>query len=168
MKDEYKTRDANLAFKLARPRVVKQPKGVSLIIGAWNYPWFLAIGPLIGAIAAGCPCIVKMSEHAPATAALFAELLPRYLDPDGYAVVLGGPEASTQLLKKRWGHILYTGSGGVGKIVAEAAAKTLTPTTLELGGKSPVIVTSDADLTVTARRMLSVKQLGLGQMCGEW
>ncbi|CAK9783311.1 unnamed protein product [Cutaneotrichosporon oleaginosum] len=165
MADESKSKDATGSFKLARPRVVKQPKGVSLIIGAWNFPVLLCICPLIAAISAGCPAIIKGSEHAPAASALLAELIPKYLDPNAYAFVTGGPEQATALLQKRWGHILYTGSGQVGKIVATAAAQTLTSTTLELGGKSPVVVSADADIGITARRMLSMKQLNAGQVC---
>ncbi|GMK56329.1 hypothetical protein CspeluHIS016_0301690 [Cutaneotrichosporon spelunceum] len=165
MADESKTKDANGSFKLARPRVVKQPKGVSLIIGAWNFPVLLVIAPLIAAISAGCPAIIKGSEHSPASSALIAQLLPKYLDTDAYGFVTGGPEQATALLQKRWGHILYTGSGQVGKIVATAAAQTLTSTTLELGGKSPVIVSSDADVAVIARRLLSMKALNAGQVC---
>ncbi|BEI82732.1 hypothetical protein CcaverHIS002_0306000 [Cutaneotrichosporon cavernicola] len=165
MADESKSKDATGSFKLARPRVVKQPKGVSLIIGAWNFPVLLVVCPLIAAISAGCPAIIKGSEHSPASSALLAQLIPKYLDPDAYGFVMGGPEQATALLQKRWGHILYTGSGQVGKIVATAAAQTLTSTTLELGGKSPVIVSADADITITARRMLSMKQLNAGQVC---
>ncbi|KAL1412475.1 Hexadecenal dehydrogenase [Vanrija albida] len=165
MKPESASKDASLMFKLMSPRVVKQPKGVSLIISAWNYPWQLALGPLVGAIAAGCPAVIKMSEHAPASGALMEELIPRYLDPEAYAVVNGGVDQTTVLLQKQWGHIMYTGSGVVGKIVAGAAAKTLTPTTLELGGKSPVIVAPDADVKIGARRILSMKSLNLGQVC---
>ncbi|WVQ95403.1 hypothetical protein IAU59_002500 [Kwoniella sp. CBS 9459] len=163
MKDESRIWDAMLAFKTMRPRVNKQPKGVALIISAWNYPWQLTLSPFVGAIAAGCPAVLKVSEHAPSSSALLAELLPRYLDPEGYAVVLGAVEESTRLLEKPWGHILYTGSGNVGKIVATAAAKTLTPTTLELGGKSPVVVSSCANLKIAARRMFTIKQMAAGQ-----
>ncbi|OCF45583.1 aldehyde dehydrogenase (NAD+) [Kwoniella heveanensis CBS 569] len=165
MKDEPRIWDAMLAFKTMRPRVKKQPKGVALIISAWNYPWQLTLSPFVGAIAAGCTAVLKasVSEHAPSSSALLAELLPRYLDPEGFAVVLGAVEESTRLLEKPWGHILYTGSGNVGKIVASAAAKTLTPTTLELGGKSPVVVSSCANLKIAARRMFTIKQMAAGQ-----
>lgn len=98
---------------------------------------------------------------------VLADLIPKYLDPEGYAVVNGAVEQSTALLSKRWGHICYTGGGAVGKIVAGAAAKTLTPSTLELGGKSPTIVCSDADVNIAARRMVSIKQMNAGQVCGE-
>ncbi|EAL17614.1 hypothetical protein CNBM0290 [Cryptococcus deneoformans B-3501A] len=165
MKDESRTGDAILAMKSMPSRVKKQPKGVALILATWNYPWQLALCPLVGAISAGCAAVIKGSEHAPTSSALLADLLPKYLDPEGYAVVLGEVEQAQALLAKPWGHILYTGSAVVGKIVAEAAAKTLTPTTLELGGKSPVIVASDADLKIAARRMFSIKQMTGGQIC---
>nr|XP_019007737.1 aldehyde dehydrogenase (NAD+) [Kwoniella pini CBS 10737]OCF46518.1 aldehyde dehydrogenase (NAD+) [Kwoniella pini CBS 10737] len=164
MKDESRIWDAMLSFKFMRPRVKKQPKGPVLIISAWNFPWQLTLIPLVGAIAAGCPAVLKVSEHAPSSSALLAELLPRYLDPEGYAVVLGAVEESTKLLEKPWGHILYTGSGNVGKIVATAAAKTLTPSTLELGGKSPVVVSSCANVKIAARRMFTIKQMAAGQV----
>ncbi|WVR08783.1 hypothetical protein IAU60_005841 [Kwoniella sp. DSM 27419] len=165
MRDESRLWDAMLAFQSMRPRVKKQPKGVALIISAWNYPWQLTLIPLVGAIAAGCPAVLKVSEHAPSSSALLAELLPRYLDPEAYAVVLGAVEESTRLLEKPWGHILYTGAGNVGKIVATAAAKTLTPTTLELGGKSPVIISPCADLKIAAKRLFTIKQMTAGQIC---
>ncbi|WWD20892.1 hypothetical protein CI109_105370 [Kwoniella shandongensis] len=165
MKDEWRIKDAMFSFKSMRPRVKKQPKGVALIISTWNYPWQLALNPLIGAIAAGCPAVIKASEHAPSSAALLAEIMPRYLDPEGYAVVVGAVDETTRLLEKPWGHILYTGSAGIGQIVAHAAVKTLTPTTLELGGKSPVVVSSCANLKIAARRMFSIKQMTAGQIC---
>ncbi|ORY28000.1 Aldehyde/histidinol dehydrogenase [Naematelia encephala] len=165
MKDEGRLWDAIFTFQTMRPRIHKQPKGVALIIGPWNYPWQCILIPLIGAIAAGCPAVIKPSELAPSSSALLAQLVPQYLDPEAYAVVLGQVEQTTELLQRKWGHILFTGSGRVGKIIADAAAKTLTPTTLELGGKSPVIVSSCANLKITAKRLLSIKQLNTGQIC---
>ncbi|WVO13587.1 hypothetical protein L204_101208 [Cryptococcus depauperatus] len=165
MTDEYRIGDALLAMKTMQPRIKKQPKGVALIISTWNYPWQLSLVPLVGAISAGCPAILKLSEHAPASSALLAQLLPKYLDPQGYACVLGEVKENQRLLEKEWGHVFYTGSAAVGKIVAGACAKTLTPSTLELGGKSPVIVSSCANLKMVARRMLSIKQMNGGQMC---
>ncbi|RXK39394.1 hypothetical protein M231_03347 [Tremella mesenterica] len=165
MKDETQYKDALLAYKFMRPSVKKQPRGLALIISPWNFPWQCSLCPLVGAIAAGCPAIIKPSELAPTSSALLAELLPRYLDPEGYAVVLGGVEQSTKLLEYQWGHILFTGSNRVGKLVAAAGAKTLSPTTLELGGKSPVIVSSCADVRIAAARMFSIKQFSCGQMC---
>ncbi|TYJ57279.1 hypothetical protein B9479_002012 [Cryptococcus floricola] len=165
MKDEGRMGDALLSMQSMRPRVRKQPKGVALIISTWNFPWQLSLNPLVGAIAAGCPAIVKPSEHAPTSSALLAELLPKYLDPEAYGVVLGAADESKALLQKGWGHILYTGGGEVGKIVAKAAAETLSPSTLELGGKSPVIISPCANLKIAARRMFSIKVMTAGQMC---
>ncbi|KAK1923282.1 Aldehyde/histidinol dehydrogenase [Papiliotrema laurentii] len=164
-KDETRYMDSMLTFKFMSPRIHKQPKGVALIISPWNYPWQLTFIPLVNAIAAGCPALIKPSEFSPASSALMAKLLPLYLDSQAYRVVLGDAEQSTHLLKRPWGHIMYTGSDRVGKIVAKAAADTLTPTTLELGGKSPVIITEDADIPKTVKRMFTIKQLNTGQMC---
>ena len=149
----------------ARARVLRQPLGVVAIIGPWNYPVHLVLNPLVGALAAGNAVIIKPSELAPATSALLAELLPLHLDPRAVAVVEGGPEAVTDLLRQRLDHIFFTGSERVGRIVAEAAATTLTPVTLELGGKSPVYVDGSVDLTAAARRIMWGKLLNSGQTC---
>lgn len=126
----------------------------------------LTILPLIGAIAAGCTCLIKPSEHAQASAALMAELIPKYLDPDAYAVCLGAVEEATYVLSLKWDHIFYTGSEKVGRIVAEAAAKQLTPVTLELGGQSPVFVDGDStNIEIAAKRILWGKQQNAGQVC---
>ncbi|GHJ84787.1 hypothetical protein NliqN6_1189 [Naganishia liquefaciens] len=165
MKDESGVRDTPLGFKLNNPRIKKQPKGVGLIISPWNYPWFLVLGPMTGAIAAGCPFVIKPSEHSKACSLLLAQLVPKYLDPEAHRVCLGAVSHSTNLLEKRWGHIFFVGSTNVGRIVATAAAKNLVSCTLELGGKSPAIIAEDADLDKSARRILSIKALGSGQMC---
>ncbi|KAJ9104421.1 hypothetical protein QFC21_001916 [Naganishia friedmannii] len=165
MKDESGVRDTPAMFKLNNPRIKKQPKGVGLIISPWNYPWFLVLGPMTGAIAAGCPFVIKPSEHSKACSLLLAQLVAKYLDPQAHRVCLGSVGHSTSLLEKRWGHIFFVGSTAVGRIVATAAAKNLVSCTLELGGKSPAIIAEDADLDKTARRMLSIKAMGSGQMC---
>lgn len=116
-------------------KVFKQPKGVALVIAPWNYPCILSFQPLIGAIAAGCCCVVKPSEIAPAVSKAIRELVPKYLDSRAYAVVEGGIAETTKLLELKWDHIFYTGNGRVARIISEAAAKHLTPMTLELGGK---------------------------------
>ncbi|KAH9851146.1 aldehyde dehydrogenase [Lenzites betulinus] len=143
----------------------KGPKGVVLIIAAWNYPVILTLSPLIGAIAAGCPAVIKPSELTPAVAQLLVDLLPRYLDPNAFAIVNGAILETTHVLSRRWAHILYTGNGAVGRIVAAAAAKHLTPVTLELGGKSAAVVADDADLDIAARRILHGKIQNAGQLC---
>ncbi|NWR54881.1 AL3A2 dehydrogenase, partial [Bucorvus abyssinicus] len=142
-----------------------EPLGVVLVIGAWNYPFILVMQPLIGAIAAGNAVVVKPAEISKNTAQLVADLLPQYLDPELYPVVTGGVPETTALLAQRFDHILYTGSSAVGKIVMAAAAKHLTPVTLELGGKSPCYIDKDCDLAVACRRITWGKYMNCGQTC---
>ncbi|HEX4868524.1 MAG TPA: aldehyde dehydrogenase family protein [Acidimicrobiales bacterium] len=149
----------------ARGWVQPEPLGVALVIAPWNYPIQLLVEPLAAALAAGNCVVAKPSELAPACSAALARLLPRYVDPDAVAVVEGGVAETTALLAQRWDHIFFTGSTAVGRIVAEAAAKHLTPTVLELGGKSPTYVHSSADLDVAARRIAWGKFLNAGQTC---
>jgi aldehyde dehydrogenase (NAD+) len=150
---------------VGKARVVPEPLGVVLVIAPWNYPIHLLLLPMACALAAGNAVVGKPSELAPATSALMAELVPRYLDERAVAIVEGGPDETTGLLAERWDHILYTGNGRVGRIVMEAAARHLTPVTLELGGKSPVIVDREIDLDATARRIAWGKFLNAGQTC---
>lgn len=150
---------------VGRAKVVPEPLGVVLVIAPWNYPIHLLVLPMAFVLAAGNAVVAKPSELAPATSALMARLVPQYLDEAAVAIVEGGPEETTALLAERWDHILYTGNGRVGRIVMEAAAKHLTPVTLELGGKSPVIVDRDVDLDVAARRIAWGKFLNAGQTC---
>ncbi|CCG81433.1 Aldehyde dehydrogenase [Taphrina deformans PYCC 5710] len=157
---------ASFPFNLSRPQIFKEPLGVSLIIGAWNYPLFVTFGPLIGAIAAGCPAILKPSELAPNCAMVMQEIIHRYLDNDCYRVVQGAiPETTHLLNEQKWDSIFYTGGGAVGRIVAAAGAKNLTPVTLELGGKNAVIITKNADLKLAARRVAWGKFTNAGQTC---
>ncbi|MEE8409473.1 MAG: aldehyde dehydrogenase family protein, partial [Myxococcota bacterium] len=121
----------------ASAHVHHDPLGLVLVIGPWNYPVLLLISPLIGAVAGGNCTILKPSEVAANTSAMIAELLPKYVDPECVKVVQGGVPETTALLEQRFDHILYTGNAAVGRIVMTAAAKHLTPVTLELGGKSP-------------------------------
>ncbi len=151
--------------KPGRARIVPEPLGVVLVIAPWNYPVQLALAPVVAAIAAGNCVVVKPSEVSAHTSATLARLIPQYLDQDALAVVEGGVAETTALLDQRWDHILYTGNGTVGRIVMAAAAKHLTPVTLELGGKSPVIVDRDADVDVAARRVAWGKYLNAGQTC---
>ena len=153
------------AYMLHKKQVLKDPQGTVLIIGAWNYPMAVQLGPVVGAIAAGNTVVLKPSELAPHTAQLIADLWPKYLDPEMTRVVNGGIEESTALLEQRFEHIFYTGNGTVGRIIAEKAAKWLCPTTLELGGKSPVIIDSSADLSIAAKRVLWAKSFNTGQTC---
>ena len=148
-----------------RSWIQPQPLGVALIIGAWNYPLQLTLAPLIPAIAAGNCAVLKPSEVAPYTSKTIANLVPRYLDRNAFAVVEGAVQETTALLAQRWDHIFYTGGAAVGKIVMKAAAEHLTPVTLELGGKSPAIVDDTADLKSAARRLAWGKALNAGQTC---
>ncbi|KAK9895925.1 aldehyde dehydrogenase [Cystobasidium minutum MCA 4210] len=151
---------------LLKPTIYKEPKGVALIIGTWNYAVTLALGPMIGAISAGCPAVLKCSEVTTHTGALMANLIPKYLDQDAYAVVLGEVHVITRLLEMQWAHIFYTGNAKVARIIAAAAAKHLTPMTLELGGKSPCFIDpSLKDLNVAAKRILWGKRVNCGQTC---
>ena len=142
-----------------------EPLGCVLIIAPWNYPVQLTLVPLIAAIAAGNTAVIKPSEVAPATAEVLATLIPKYLDPNAVQVVTGGVPETTALLDEPWDHVFYTGNGTVGRIVMKAAAEHLTPVTLELGGKSPAIVTANANLAVSARRIAWGKFTNAGQTC---
>jgi aldehyde dehydrogenase (NAD+) len=148
-----------------RSYIYREPLGVTLIIAAWNYPFHLIVLPLIGAIAAGNCAALKPSELAPHVSALLAKWIPKYFDAKAIRVVEGGPPETTALLRQNWDHIFYTGNGRVGRIVMEAAAKHLTPVTLELGGKSPCIVDESADLDTTAKRIVYGKFFNAGQTC---
>ncbi|MEV0122338.1 aldehyde dehydrogenase family protein [Streptomyces sp. NPDC050703] len=142
-----------------------EPLGTVLVIAPWNYPVQLSLVPVAGALAAGNAVVLKPSEVSPATSALMARLLPRYLDPEAVAVVEGDVPRTTELLAQRFDHIFYTGNGTVGRIVMRAAAEHLTPVTLELGGKSPVFVDRDTDVTAVAARLADTKFRNSGQTC---
>src|SRR2546421_6949106 len=149
----------------ARAKVVCEPMGVALVVSPWNYPVQLLLLPMAAAIAAGDAVVGKPSEVAPATSAAVAHLVPSYLDPEAVAVVEGGPAETQALLAERFDHIFYTGSTRIAHTVMEAAAKHLTPVTLELGGKCPALVDRDANLDVTARRLAYGKFVNAGQTC---
>lgn len=146
-------------------RVIREPRGVVLIISPWNYPVNLLLSPLVGALAAGNTVILKPSEVAAATGSLLARLIPQFLDSEAVAVVEGGAEVAAELLEQRLDHIFFTGSEPVARIVAAAAARSLTPVTLEMGGKSPVYVDGTVDLATTARRIMWGKLINSGQTC---
>jgi aldehyde dehydrogenase (NAD+) len=142
-----------------------EPYGTVLIIGAWNFPFALTLGPAVGAIAAGNTMVLKPSEIAPASSALMAELVPKYLDSDAIAVIEGDGAVSQELIAQGFDHLLFTGGTEIGRKVYEGAASHLTPVTLELGGKSPVIVAADADIDVAAKRIAWTKLINSGQIC---
>jgi aldehyde dehydrogenase (NAD+) len=146
-------------------RVRRDPLGVTLVIGAWNEPFMLTLGPLVSAIAAGNTAVVKPSEVSEATAAVVAEMIPKFLDPDAVAVVTGGVPETTALLDQHWDLIFFTGSPAIGKIIHQAAAKHLTPTVLELGGKNPTIVHSSANIKSAARRIAYGRFSNSGHIC---
>ncbi|MDZ7675960.1 MAG: aldehyde dehydrogenase family protein [Acidimicrobiales bacterium] len=142
-----------------------EPLGVSLIIAPWNYPVQLLVAPMAASLAAGNAVVAKPSELAPETSRVLSQLLRAHLDPEAVAVIEGGVDVSTALLDQQFDHIFFTGSTAVGKVVAKAAAEDLTPTVLELGGKSPAIVTADAHVDIAAHRMAWGKFLNAGQTC---
>jgi aldehyde dehydrogenase (NAD+) len=156
---------APLVMAPSRTEVRFDPLGVGLIIGTWNYPVMLTLSPLIGAISGGNAAVIKPSEVAPATAGVIARWLPEYLDREAFSVVLGAVPETTALLECQWDHIFFTGGTTVARVVMGAAAKHLTPVVLELGGKSPTIVHSSANLRVAARRIAQGRWGNAGQTC---
>ena len=149
----------------SRDFIYKEPYGKVLIIAPWNYPFQLAICPMIGAIAAGNQVVVKPSELTPNTAQIITEIVSKIFDKNHVTVIEGDHEVAQNLLTKRWDYIFFTGSVGVGKIVAKAAAEFLTPVTLELGGKNPCIIDQTADLALAAKRIVWGKFINAGQTC---
>jgi aldehyde dehydrogenase (NAD+) len=149
----------------ARSWIRAEPKGVVLIIAPWNYPVSMVFAPLVGALAAGNAAILKPSEITSHVSAAIARLVPRYLDPEACTVVEGGVAETTALLEQRFDHVFYTGNERVARIVMTAAARHLTPVTLELGGKSPCLVDASADIEVAATRTAWAKFVNAGQTC---
>ena len=145
--------------------IYKEPYGKVLIISPWNYPFHLALCPLISAVAAGNQVVVKPSELTPKTSEIIAKIISKVFDKSHVNVIEGGIEVSEQLLSKRWDYIFFTGSVAVGKIVAKAAADNLTPVTLELGGKNPCIIDETANLKLAAKRIVWGKFMNAGQTC---
>lgn len=160
-------RDVPVGWPLqpARAFVVPQPLGVVGVISPWNYPLYLAIGPLASALAAGNRVMLKLSEHTPATSEFLAALIRSAFAEDHIAVVNGGPDVAEEFSHLPFDHLLFTGSTKVGRQVMRAAAENLTPVTLELGGKSPAIVTQSANLTRAADDIAYGKWLNAGQTC---
>ena len=144
--------------------IYSRPKGVVLVISPFNFPIVLALSPLLGAIAAGNCCVLKPSEMTPNCARVLQALGDKYLDKSAIRIIQGGVDETVRLLELPFDHFFYTGNGRVGKIVMRAAADHLAGVTLELGGKSPVYVHDDANLDVTAKRILAGKYLNDGQV----
>ncbi len=153
-----------LALQPAQAQSVLEPLGVVLVIAPWNYPLQLLLAPMIGALAAGNTVVGKPSEMAPATSAALARWIPDYLN-GAVTIIEGGVPETTELLEQRFDHIFYTGNGRVGRIIMAAAAKNLTPVTLELGGKSPVYIDDSVDMITAARRIAWGKFMNAGQTC---
>lgn len=158
--------DAGFMFgTLCGARIRKEPLGVALVIGTWNFPFVVTLMPLIAAISAGCCVMVKPAEATISCQNLMAEIFPEYLDNSAIQVVTGGPQETSMILERRFDHIFYTGNPRIGKIIQTAAAKHLTPTVLELGGQAPCIVTPSADINLAAKRIMFSKFLNAGQIC---
>jgi aldehyde dehydrogenase (NAD+) len=145
--------------------IYSEPYGTVLIIGPWNYPFQLALAPMIAAIAAGNTAIIKPSELTPHTSKLVEDIITKVFQKEHVAIVQGGVPETTELLAQKWDYIFFTGSVPVGKIVAKAAAEHMTPVTLELGGKNPCIIDDTVNLKLTARRLVWGKFLNAGQTC---
>lgn len=160
-----KTVKTNLINLPGKSYIIPEPLGVCLIIGAWNYPYQLCFAPAIAAIAAGNTAIIKPSELAPNSSRAIKELVEKHFDPAYLTVVEGGVIETSELLAQKFDKIFFTGSTKVGRIVYEAAAKHLTPVTLELGGKSPAIVSKHCNLAISAKRIVWSKFLNAGQTC---
>ncbi|MBK6982706.1 MAG: coniferyl aldehyde dehydrogenase [Betaproteobacteria bacterium] len=158
-------RSTSLWFLPGSSRIVPQPLGVVGIVVPWNYPLYLAVGPLVAALAAGNRAMVKMSETTPATGALLADLAARYFEGGEISVVNGGPDVAQAFCRLPFDHLLFTGSTGIGRHVMRSAAENLTPVTLELGGKSPAIVGRGFPVGEAAGRVMYGKCLNAGQTC---
>ena len=154
-----------LAIMPATSKIVKQPLGNALIIAPWNYPVQLLLNPLVGAISSGCTAMLKPSPYVPNVSRVLTEMIRNTFSEEYITIVEGNREVNKMLLAERWDMIFFTGSPALGKMVMEAAAKTLTPVVLELGGKSPCIIDQDADLKVAAKRVAWGKALNAGQTC---
>lgn len=141
------------------------PYGVTLIMSPWNYPFQLAIAPLIGAISGGNTCIIKPSNYSLATSQIIQKIISETFEEQYIAVVEGGRDANTSLLEQKFDYIFFTGGVTVGKLVMESASKNLTPVSLELGGKSPCIIDDTADIDLAAKRLAWGKYLNAGQTC---
>ncbi|MBL4754097.1 MAG: aldehyde dehydrogenase [Flavobacteriales bacterium] len=154
-----------LFFMPGKSRIYKEPYGTALIIGPFNVPVKNIFGPVLGAISAGNTCVIKPSEQSSHTSAVLKEMISEFFDPEFMTVVEGGVPETTALLEQRFDYIFYTGGAQVGKIIYQAAAKNLTPVTLEMGGKNPTIVDDDFNIDTVAKRIAWGKCLNAGQLC---
>jgi len=161
------TKQINVPVSLrpAKAFVQPDPLGCILIIGPWNYPFSLTLQPLVGALAAGNTAVLKPSEHAPSVSTLIKKLIEKYFQPNTTQVIEGDGNIAADLMTQKFDHVFFTGGENTGKKVMEAAAKNLTPITLELGGKSPAVIIDGANLEITARRIIWGKSLNAGQTC---
>ena len=155
----------NLANFPAKSYIIPEPLGTILVISAWNYPYQIALIPVISAIAAGNTVVIKPSEIPNNTSRILANIINTNFDANHFTVVEGSVETTTELLQQKWDKIFFTGSTSVGRIVYKAAAENLTPVTLELGGKSPTFIFKDCDIKLTAKRIVWAKFLNAGQTC---
>lgn len=146
-------------------KIIREPYGIVLVIAPWNYPFQLTFSPLVGAMAAGNCVVMKPSEHAPHTSSIMKKIINDNFDAGYIHVIEGGVKETQELLNERWDYIFYTGGPEVGRIIYQAAAKHLTPVTLELGGKSPCVVHKDADIKLAAKRIAWGKWINCGQTC---
>ena len=149
----------------AKSYIIPEPLGVSLVIGAWNYPYQLSLAPAVAAMAAGNTIVLKPSELTTQTSHIMTKIIKEHFDPAYFIVVEGGISETTELLNQKFDKIFFTGSTFVGRIVYQAAAKHLTPVTLELGGKSPVFITENCNLEISVKRLIWAKYLNAGQTC---
>lgn len=158
--------DSSLLYAgIGNARIRKEPLGVALIVGAWNYPFSVSIRPMIAAISAGCAVMLKPSELCINSQSLMAQLIPKYLDESAVRVVTGGPKEMSFILEHKFNHIFFTGSNKIARYITAAAGKHLTPTVLELGGQGPTIVTKTADVDLAAKRIAAAKYMNAGQVC---
>tara|TARA_B100000700_G_scaffold288457_1_gene344946 strand:+ start:639 stop:2030 length:1392 start_codon:yes stop_codon:yes gene_type:complete len=167
LKEWMRVKQINVPISLrpSQASIHPDPLGCILVIGPWNYPFSLTLQPLVGALAAGNTAVLKPSEHAPNTSNLINKLIKKYFAQNVIQVIEGDGSIAAELLTHSFDHIFFTGGEHIGKKVMEAAAKNLTPVTLELGGKSPAVVIEGANLEVTARRLIWGKSLNAGQTC---
>ncbi len=163
--EKLRAPDVPATYSFMRFRLRKEPLGTALIIGPYNFPVQLLLGPFVGAIAAGCTAVLKPSELTPACAMVIKELVETRLDRSAFAVVNGGIPETNALMNEKWDKIFFTGSAAVGTIITKKAAETLTPVVLELGGMNPAFITKNANLALAARRLLWGKTVNSGQVC---